>query len=175
MGCTVRRCGGYMEICYVLLGALCWMQIARAYVVNDPEASQEIDSITCWTCPEKANNHACNRWAPDVPCHKNHTVCHTHHRYDSLRHKTISVTKTCARASECTHNTAGCTETDVVGIYDCISCCNKAYCNRAIPSNHSEALRLTVLSGSDNLKLSKHIVWIISIVYIIRYIFRTDL
>ena len=25
-------------------------------------------ALTCWTCPDKTDNDACNDWAPNVPC-----------------------------------------------------------------------------------------------------------
>jgi len=98
-------------------------------------------ALTCWTCPNKTDNEACNTWAPDVHCPTNHTVCQTLHRVDTQR-RSILVHKSCAKVDECTQDHVGCVHTDS-GVMECMSCCTDSYCNEAVPSNHSSAIMLS--------------------------------
>ncbi len=42
--------------------------------------------LTCWTCPNKTDNEACNNWAPDVHCPLSEYIPHTRLHQCTLSH-----------------------------------------------------------------------------------------
>ncbi|PVD38112.1 hypothetical protein C0Q70_00723 [Pomacea canaliculata] len=110
-----------------------------------PATQRPASDITCWTCPDKSDNDSCNNWAPDLTCPKNHTVCQTRHRFDSITKVSVLVNKRCVQPSDCTDQHIGCT-VNARGQEECVSCCDYSYCNQEVPYNRSMALKLSVFS-----------------------------
>lgn len=114
--------------------------IIRINVEENPRAREEMESITCWTCPGKSNNEECNDWAPDRQCHKSHSWCKTVHRFNERSGKSILVNKECVQARHCSVDHVGCYQTLQPNVIDCVTCCNRDYCNEFVPVNHTSAL-----------------------------------
>lgn len=121
--------------------------VTSAELRRDDVIEFESNELTCWTCPNKTDNEACNDWAPDVSCPQNHTVCMTVHRLVWRQGRSVAVNKVCARQHECTLGSVGCFRTDTPGIVECVSCCDTPYCNENVPTNHSTASALSSLTA----------------------------
>lgn len=136
-----------MLICVLYLSS-----VIEGYVVeargDEQTKKEETEPITCYTCPNKTNNEECNEWAPEEYCAVNHTICHTVHRINTVTGKSVYVNKRCALPTECTHEMIGCHQTGLPNVKECISCCNSAYCNKPVPSNHTTALLYSTLTNS---------------------------
>ncbi|KAI0219890.1 hypothetical protein LSAT2_028591 [Lamellibrachia satsuma] len=121
-------------------------------IKNEKQSSQEeLEVLVCWTCRDKVDNEACNDWAPNVRCPANNTICKTIHRLSTTSGHSVVVNKFCVHHSHCTHDMIGCLATGIPDEQECVSCCDYAYCNEAVPTNHSVALALSSLpveSGS---------------------------
>jgi len=103
----------------------------------DSQASAE--GMTCYFCVNVSSNYMCNRFAIDVPCSTDLTVCHNSHVMDD-QGNTLSVSKKCATEEMCSsqvgcHQMAGSANHTV-----CVACCDLAYCNEDVPHNGSTAI-----------------------------------
>ncbi|XP_033728358.1 ly6/PLAUR domain-containing protein 6-like [Pecten maximus] len=150
------------------------LQISTANLVITAD-EQHTSDITCWTCPVKKNNDACNDWAPDVKCPLNNTVCKTTHILHKTTGESVSVIKQCAPPSECDLEAVGCTAIPNTDHMECISCCDKPYCNVAVPVNTTTAIKLSsYFSGASDLHPSQHIMTF-TIVVVMGYLFTSVL
>lgn len=131
--------------------------------------------ITCWTCPMKKNNDACNDWAPDVKCPLNNTVCKTTHILHRTTGESVSVIKQCAPPSECDLDSVGCKVIPHTEHMKCVSCCDKPYCNVAVPVNTTTAIRLSsYFSGASDLHPSLHLLTL-TLVVVMSYLSTSKL
>ncbi|OWF43733.1 ly6/PLAUR domain-containing protein 6-like [Mizuhopecten yessoensis] len=143
------------------------IQLCSANLVITADEQQTSD-ITCWTCPIKKNNDACNDWAPDVKCPLNNTVCKTTHVLDKTTGQSVSVIKQCAPPSDCDPDTVGCTAVPNTDHMVCVSCCDKPYCNVAVPVNTTTAIKLSsFFSGANGLHLNLHVLTFTLVVVIL--------
>ncbi|KAK2182178.1 hypothetical protein NP493_364g03034 [Ridgeia piscesae] len=146
---TWCRQPGWSRVCLVMLIMMLLATVGTVdtLVINGEKdsAQEEQEVFVCWTCRDKVDNDACNDWAPNVRCPNNNTVCKTVHRLSTTSGRSVAVNKFCVHQSHCTHDMIGCLATGIPGEQECVSCCNYAYCNEAVPTNHSMALMLSSL------------------------------
>ncbi|KAK6165891.1 hypothetical protein SNE40_022709 [Patella caerulea] len=138
-----------MRSIFILLAVLFTILIADRSVevqanLNSPlKKSTPSPALTCWTCPEKSSNKECNKYAPDINCHDNLTVCTTVHKFHHGKGDSVSVIKKCSTTQQCNETTVGCQKTQNYSV--CISCCNTDYCNEEVSYNNTMAYRLSSL------------------------------
>nr|CAH0104903.1 unnamed protein product [Daphnia galeata] len=98
------------------------------------------DEMACLYCVNVSSNDICNRYAIEMPCPTDLTVCHTHHVMDD-RGKTMTVTKTCATPRTC-FSQIGCRQDPTTNQTVCVNCCDTNYCNKEVAFNASTAVFL---------------------------------
>jgi len=147
----VDVCTATFGLVGVFILVLC--DITQSYVIEVIQL-EEITGLTCWTCPERSSNDACNDWAPDKFCSENRTVCQTFHRLNWRTQESLLVTKRCTFEHECNEAAVGCFETHHPDILECISCCTESYCNELIPFNHTSALALSSVTNTASISQS---------------------
>ncbi|XP_060085862.1 ly6/PLAUR domain-containing protein 6B-like [Ylistrum balloti] len=159
-----------LKSCSVLLVIAIQLCSANLVITAD---EQKTSDITCWTCPIKKNNDACNDWAPDVRCPINNTVCKTTHVLDKTTGQSVSVVKQCAPPSECDPETVGCNTVPDTDLIECVSCCDQPYCNVAVPVNTTTAIKLSsYFNGATSLHFGLHV---LTSIIVIGYLFTSVL
>jgi len=123
-----------------------WMLVAvmsghqgRCQSLLSSELDSNSEAMTCYFCVNVSNNYMCNRFAIDVPCPTDLTVCHNSHVMDD-QGNTLSVSKKCATEQMCSGQ-VGCRQTPGLANQTvCVSCCDLGYCNEDVAYNASAAI-----------------------------------
>ncbi|XP_041374883.1 ly6/PLAUR domain-containing protein 6-like [Gigantopelta aegis] len=152
-------------IVFQVVGVMLWLTgVAGVNVVIESRSGARRSLITCYTCPDKVNNEECNRWAPDIACPENHTVCETVHTFNTKTGSSLRVKKRCAVAAECTNEHVGCRDTENSSEKVCVSCCDSSYCNVDIPVNITSAISLSSIfqPTSSSQSLSSSHLWLLT-------------
>ncbi|KAI0227488.1 hypothetical protein LSAT2_022012 [Lamellibrachia satsuma] len=132
--------------------------VSDAYVIKKvvwpKSAVSNKAEITCWTCRNMTSNEACNDWAPNIHCPRDHTVCLTSHTVDRRTGNSIHVHKRCALPNECNSHVVGCRQGHISHVQTCTSCCTGSYCNERVPHDHQTALMYSTLETGGSSSIS---------------------